>query len=91
MVALPANLVAVRTEAVAALQSSLNALCAEADDKLFDLSQNGSIEEQPVFFDAMRELRVRREVLIEQVIAGFSADFDALTRPKKPAAKAGAL
>ncbi len=91
MTVLTAHLVAVRTDAVAALQESLNALFAEADDKFFDLSQNGSMEEQPVFFDAMRELRVRREALIEQVIAGFSADFDALTKPKKAAAKPMAL
>lgn len=91
MAALPASLAGVRTEAVTALQSALGALCTEADDKFFDLSQNAPADEQSLYFDAMRELRVKRQAIIDDTVQAFDVDFVALQVPPKAAAKAAAL
>lgn len=81
MAALPDSLDRVRREALDALQSRLNALCDEADDKFFDLSQNAPADEQSTYFEAMRELRVQRPAIVEGVRSGVDHEFAALGSP----------
>lgn len=85
---LPETLEKVRKEALDALESRLNAMCDGADDALFDLSQKAPEAEQSLFFDAMRELRLRRQGIVFGFRDGIDADFARLV-PARPVAGAG--
>ncbi len=78
MSALPSLLETVRRDAVEALQSSLNAMCDGADDALFDMSQKAPADEQGLYYDAMRELRLRRQALVSGFVEAVGADFDSV-------------
>ncbi|MFZ5757801.1 MAG: DUF1631 domain-containing protein [Pseudomonadota bacterium] len=87
MPALSENLASVRREAADTLRTHLNTLCSEADDKFFDLSQNAPSEEQSLYFDAMKELRVQRAALVEGVLSGLEGDFSVLAAAPAAAKK----
>ena len=58
---LPTVIQTVREQAAQMLQSQLKSYFERADDSLFDLAdKSGSNEEQNIYFDSMREVRVRR-------------------------------
>lgn len=78
MTSLPPPLGDVRQEAIASLEAALGAMCDGADDHLFDLSQKASADEQSLYFDAMRELRLQRAAVTSRFLEGAAADFDAL-------------
>lgn len=86
---LPGNLEKVREEALDALCARLNAMCDGADDALFDLSQKALEAEQSLFFDAMRELRLRRQSIVSVFREGLDSDFGALAPPLAAAGKSG--
>lgn len=85
---LPGNLEKVREEALDALCARLNAMCDGADDALFDLSQKAPESEQSLYFDAMRELRLRRPAIVGAFREGVDADFGALAPAAGGAGKA---
>lgn len=91
MPAVPDSLVKVRRGAADMLRSRLDALCTEADDKFFDLSQNAPADEQSLYFDAMKELRLQRAAIIDAVLAGFEADFVVVSAVEPAAAKGKGL
>ncbi|MFZ5722380.1 MAG: DUF1631 domain-containing protein [Pseudomonadota bacterium] len=91
MAVLPDSLDSVRKEAVDTLRSRLGALCDEADDKFFDLSQNAPPEEQSLYFEAMRELRVRRSAIVDGMCAATDRDFSALAGGDAAAGKPDSL
>lgn len=91
MPAVPDSLVKVRRGAADMLRSRLDALCTEADDKFFDLSQNAPADEQSLYFDAMKELRLQRAAIIDAVLAGFEADFVVVAAVEPAAAKGKGL
>lgn len=78
MATVPAPLGDVRQEAIASLEAALGAMCDGADDHLFDLSQKASVDEQSLYFDAMRELRLQRASVTKHFLDGVAGDFDAL-------------
>src|SRR3990167_3814322 len=78
----------VRKDALDALESRLNAMCDGADDALFDLSQKAPEAEQSLFFDAMRELRLRRQGIVAGFREGIDADFARLAPAQSPGKKA---
>lgn len=86
---LPGLLDKVRQESLDALLSRLAALFDGADDTLFDLSQKAPEAQQSLFFDAMRELRLKRQSILETFRSGVEADYVRLVPAAATAAKAG--
>ena len=59
---LPAVLLPVRDRAAQRLNASLQQLFDNADDALFEMADRaGSNQEQSLYFEAMRDLRLRRK------------------------------
>jgi len=77
---LPSAVQAVRDQVTQSLQTQLKSYFERADDSLFDLADKaGSNEEQNIYFDSMREVRVRRHTIetnfaiaIDQAFAGIA-------------------
>lgn len=76
---LSAAALALRDKAADFLQSQLVAFLDEVDDALFELADEASnAREQHVYFDAMREIRVNREIIEKRFSEAFINTFVAI-------------
>ena len=76
---LPAAVQAVRDQAARILQGQLKSYFERADDSLFDLADKaGSNEEQNIYFDSMREVRVRRHSIENNFSSAIDQAFAAI-------------
>ncbi len=88
---LPAALVRLRDTAGQELKSVLASFFEQADDSLFSLADRaGSNTDQSAYFDAMRELRLRRRAMSLSVLQYVSQAFNELGR-FKPVRSGGSL
>jgi len=62
------------------LSQSLSLMMDKADDVLFDLAQRGGPEEHPFYFNAMREIRLKRTSIETAFRDRFSESFSAAIR-----------
>lgn len=89
--ALPASLVRLRDASGQSLRQILAGLFDGADDALFELADRAaSNQDQNAYFDAMRELRLRRKAMVVSLLQCVSRAFNELGRPGKAEAS-GAL
>src|SRR5690554_3514601 len=88
---LPAALVRLRDTAGQELKTVLASFFEQADDSLFSLADRaGSNKDQSAYFDAMRELRLRRRAMSLSVLQYVSQAFNELGR-FKPVRSGGSL
>jgi len=74
---LPPALVRLRDTSGQSLKSVLGRFFERADDALFELADRaGSNKDQTVYFDAMRELRLRRKTMVVSVLQYVSQAFN---------------
>ena len=79
---LPAAMHSVRDRARQTLQGLLRDLFDKADDSLFELAdQATSNQEQNLYFDSMREVRLQRRTLEHTFFLGLDRGFAALLEP----------
>lgn len=82
MTRLPAPLQSLREQARQQLQTLLRELFERADDALFDLADKaGSNQEQNLYFDSMREVRIRRRGIEAAFFKTLDTGFSALLDP----------
>ncbi|MDY6841177.1 MAG: DUF1631 domain-containing protein [Pseudomonadota bacterium] len=75
--ALPAALVRLRDASGQSLKSVLASFFEHADDALFELADRaGSNLDQTAYFDAMRELRLRRKAMVVSILQDVSRAFN---------------
>lgn len=75
-VKLPTVIIKLRDRCAAHLQKLLNQMFDKIDDALFARAEKaGTNSDQAVFFDAMRELRLKKTQIIGLCIQGLSEDF----------------
>lgn len=88
---LPAELVRLRDISGQSLKEVLASFFEQADDSLFELADRaGSNQDQTAYFDAMRELRLRRKAMTVSVLQYVSQAFNELGE-FKPARSGGSL
>lgn len=88
---LPVELVRLRDTSGQSLKSVLASFFEQADDSLFALADRaGSNQDQTAYFDAMRELRLRRKAMTVSVLQYVSQAFNELGK-FKPARSGGSL
>ncbi|MEH6559853.1 MAG: DUF1631 domain-containing protein [Marinobacter sp.] len=88
---LPPALVRLRDTSGQALKSVLGRFFERADDALFELADRaGSNKDQTVYFDAMRELRLRRKAMAVSVLQYVSQAFNDIGQ-FRPRHSSGAL
>lgn len=76
---LPAVLLPVRDRAAQRLNASLQQLFDNADDALFEMADRaGSNQEQSLYFEAMRDLRLRRKSIERSFLQQYFERFAAL-------------
>ncbi len=80
---MPAELVRLRDKSGQAFRQVLARFFEQADDSLFALADRaGSNQDQTAYFDAMRELRLRRKSMTVSMLQGISQAFNDLGRFK---------
>lgn len=80
---LPAAMHGVRDRARQALQGRLGVLFDEADDALFELAdQANNNQEQNLYFDSMREVRLQRRSIEQAFFQRLDSHFAALLNPQ---------
>ncbi|WP_339806014.1 DUF1631 domain-containing protein [uncultured Marinobacter sp.] len=80
-VAIPATLVRLRDTSARALTKVLSDFFDSADDVLFGMADRaGSNQDQVAYFDAMRELRLRRKAMTNTVLQWVSRAFNEIGR-----------
>ncbi|EHJ04619.1 DUF1631 domain-containing protein [Marinobacter manganoxydans] len=78
---LPASLVRLRDASGQSLKSVLASFFDRADDALFELADRaGSNLDQTAYFDAMRELRLRRKAMVVSILQYVSQAFNEIGR-----------
>lgn len=78
---LPSALVHLRDASGQSLKSVLGAFFDRADDALFELADRaGSNLDQTAYFDAMRELRLRRKAMVVSILQYVSQAFNEIGR-----------
>ncbi|RMJ02124.1 hypothetical protein DOQ08_02920 [Marinobacter litoralis] len=78
---LPVALVRLRDTSGQALKTVLAGFFEKADDSLFELADRaGSNQDQTSYFDAMRELRLRRKAMTVSILQYISQAFNELGR-----------
>ncbi|GAB3093101.1 DUF1631 domain-containing protein [Aestuariicella hydrocarbonica] len=78
---LPAPVHRVREKATALLQQTLTSLFSGADDALFDLADKAtSNQDQNIYFEAMREVRLKRRETEQHFFAQLDRAYTALSR-----------
>ncbi|SHK59536.1 Protein of unknown function [Marinobacter antarcticus] len=88
---LPPALVRLRDTSGQSLQGVLGRFFERADDALFELADRaGSNKDQTVYFDAMRELRLRRKAMAVSVLQYVSQAFNDIGK-FRPRQSGGAL
>ena len=88
---MPAELVRLRDKSGQALKQVLARFFEQADDSLFALADRaGSNQDQTAYFDAMRELRLRRKSMTVSMLQYLSQGFNDLGRAR-PARSQGSL
>lgn len=81
---LPEALVAIRDKSHSFLQSRVAVFLDEVDDTLFELADEASnAREQHLYFDAMREIRVKRQKIESSFSEAFISAFAALASNSK--------
>ncbi len=86
--ALPGIVAQVRDSAASSLSNHINRMFASCDDVFFELAQTAhSNNEQNTFFEAMREIRLKKD----SVIARFSGEFDKQFVELRKSRHAGAI
>ena len=81
--AMPAELVRLRDRSGQALKQVLARFFEQADDTLFALADKaGSNQDQTAYFDAMRELRLRRKSMTVSVLQHVSQAFNDMGRAR---------
>ena len=84
----PAVLVPVRDKSAEQLKLALQALFDNADDTLFEMADRAiSNAEQNAFFEAMRDLRLKRKSIERDFLQGVLDSFGALNQPEAPKPK----
>lgn len=79
--AMPATLVRLRDASGQSLKTLLSEFFDSADDALFNMADKaGSNQEQAAYFDAMRELRLRRKSMMLSVLQWLGRAFNELGR-----------
>lgn len=79
--ALPTALVHLRDASGQSLKTVLGAFFDRADDALFELADRaGSNLDQTAYFDAMRELRLRRKAMVVSILQYVSQAFNEIGR-----------
>ncbi|SDS75805.1 Protein of unknown function [Halopseudomonas xinjiangensis] len=79
--ALPAPLIPVREHALVFFKSALGELFDNADDSLFEMADKaGSNNEQSMYFEAMRQLRLQRHGLERTCLNSLMTQLDELNR-----------
>ncbi len=74
--ALPGVVAQVRDSATSSLSNHLNRMFASCDDVFFELAQTAhSNNEQNTFFEAMREIRLKKDGVIARFIGQFEKQF----------------
>ncbi|WP_028240141.1 DUF1631 domain-containing protein [Stutzerimonas azotifigens] len=87
---LPVALISVRDKAAQQLKQALQALFDNADDALFDMADRaGSNSDQNAFFEAMRDLRMKRRSIERSFLQRVFESFSSLNqyeigRPAEP-------
>jgi len=85
---MPAELVGLRDKSGQALKQVLAFFFEQADDSLFALADRaGSNQDQTAYFDAMRELRMRRKAMTVSMLQHVSQAFNDLGRLKPSRSK----
>lgn len=88
---LPVELVRLRDTSGQSLKAVLASFFEQADDSLFALADRaGSNQDQTAYFDAMRELRLRRKAMTVSMLQYVSQAFNELGK-FKPARAGGSL
>jgi hypothetical protein len=78
---LPTGLVRLRDQSGEALRKVLGNFFDRADDTLFDMADRAaSNEDQAAYFDAMRELRLRRKTMMMSILQHISRAFNDIGR-----------
>lgn len=78
---LPSPLMPVRKQAVDFLKSCLTTLFDNADDSLFEMADRaGSNNEQTLFFEAMRAVRLQRHKITKDCCHGLMRELEALNQ-----------
>lgn len=78
---LPSPLMPVRKQAVDFLKLSLTTLFDNADDSLFEMADRaGSNNEQTMFFEAMRAVRLQRHKITKDCCHGLMRELEALNQ-----------
>ena len=78
---LPSPLMPVRKQAVDFLKLSLTTLFDNADDSLFEMADRaGSNNEQTLFFEAMRAVRLQRHKITKDCCHGLMRELEALNQ-----------
>jgi hypothetical protein len=78
---LPAALVRLRDQSGEALRKVLGSFFDRADDALFDMADRASTnQDQTAYFDAMRELRLRRKTMTVSILQHISRAFNDIGR-----------
>ncbi|UWF50180.1 DUF1631 domain-containing protein [Pseudomonas sp. N3-W] len=82
---LPVILLQVRDKAVQQLRHGLQELFDNADDTLFEMADRARNDiEQNIFFEAMRDLRLKRKSIERGFLEQFLEAFISLTQPDLP-------
>ncbi len=80
---LPSSLVRLRDVSGHSLKAVMSAFFDQADDALFELAdRSGTNEDQSAYFDAMRELRLRRKTMTVSILQYVSRAFNEIGRFK---------
>src|SRR5690554_6331230 len=88
---LPTALVRLRDASGRSLKTVLGSFFEQADDSLFELADRaGSNQDQTAYFDAMRELRLRRKSMTVSILQYVSQAFNELGQ-FRPAGKGRSL
>lgn len=83
---LPAPMLPVRKQSVDFLRAALTALFDNADDSLFEMADRaGSNNEQALFFEAMRAVRLQRHRITKECCHGLMAELEALNQEAEQA------
>ncbi|WP_339651368.1 DUF1631 domain-containing protein [Halopseudomonas pelagia] len=78
---LPSPLMPVRKQAVDFLKSALTTLFDNADDSLFEMADRaGNNNEQTLFFEAMRAVRLQRHKITKDCCHGLMRELEALNQ-----------
>ena len=78
---LPAALVRLRDQSGEALRKVLGSFFDRADDALFDMADRAATnQDQTAYFDAMRELRLRRKTMTVSILQHISRAFNDIGR-----------